>query len=275
MASPFKQKTQSFFSANNTNMFGLNDFAEKTNKIVSNLPKFNYRGKDAYNEVVNSGVQAPYVKSEGTDKKFPYLSSKHHIGNVYNPMESSIRNKNAMTIAEQNKLAQDTRLRGSFVEEGQGTRGSSHFGDSFKKLSEKDAKSAVQRHEYLKNAASQGEVALEAALSTAEVANKNNVMIDGVMPAVANFPFRDNSAGTKGKNLDDTYAANPRGRSAENINSYLSMHDRAVDSQNTADTNRRNFNDVMNKAKNIQPTVFSNFDPRFIASTGFDPKSGM
>jgi hypothetical protein len=31
----------------------------------------------------------------------------------------------------------------------------------------------------------------------------------------------------------------------------------------------------MNKAKNIQPTVFSNFDPRFIASTGFDPKSGM
>ena len=273
MESPFKQKTQSFLSANNTNMFGLNDFAEKTNKIVSNLPKFNYRGKDAYNEVVNSGVQAPYVKSEGTDKKFPYLSSKHHIGNVYNPMESSIRNKNAMTIAEQNKLAQDTRLRGSFVEEGQGTRGSSYFGDSFKKLSEKDAKSAVQRHEYLKNAASQGEVALEAALSTAEVANKNGVMIDGKMPVLTNFPFRDNTSSPK--NMDGTYAANPSGQSMENINSYLSMHDRAVGSQNTADTNRRNFNDVMNKAKNIQPTVFSNFDPRFIASTGFDPKSGM
>jgi len=275
MASPFKQKTQSFFSANNTNMFGLNDFAEKTNKIVSNLPKFNYRGKDAYNEVVNSGVQAPYVKSEGTDKKFPYLSSKHHIGNVYNPMESSIRNKNAMTVAEERKAAQDRMTSGSFVFDSQGTRGLSYFGDSFDKVSEKQAKIANERAEYLRDIAlNEGEEELYNTLDTGRMTpNKNGVMINRGRLVEELFPMGQTKASPK--NMDGTYAANPSGQSMENINSYLSMHDRAVGSQNTADTNRRNFNDVMNKAKNIQPTVFSNFDPRFIASTGFDPKSGM
>ena len=47
MASPFKQETQSFFSANNSNMFGLDDFAKKNEERLANLPKFNYRGKDA------------------------------------------------------------------------------------------------------------------------------------------------------------------------------------------------------------------------------------
>ena len=276
MASPFKQETQSFFSANNSNMFGLDDFAKKNEERLANLPKFNYRGKDAYNKVVNNGVKAPYVKNQGTNKKYPYLSSKHHTGDIFNPMETSIRDKDAMTIAEENKLAQDNVLSGNFDgDQGQGTE-ASYFGDSFDRNSEKQAKIAVERHEYLTNVSKQGEGALNNALNTKRmVPNKNGVMINAGRLVDELYPMDSMSA----KNLDGSYAANPAGQSSSNISDFQTLADNATAAQNTADTNRRGFNDIMNKAKNMESPDFSEFYPRFkskfIPSTGFDPKSGV
>tara|TARA_R110000772_G_scaffold256831_2_gene373479 strand:- start:27 stop:869 length:843 start_codon:yes stop_codon:yes gene_type:complete len=279
MGSPFKQKTQSFFGANNTNIFGLDDFTKATNKTVSNLPTFNYRGKNAYQEVINNGVKAPYVKAEGTNKKFPYLSSKHHTGNVVNGMETSVRNTNATTIAEDIKSGQDRMLGGDFAEEGQGSRGSSFFGGSFNKDSEKQAKIAVKKHEYLLNAASQGEQSLKAALDpNREVKNKFGVTVKVGSLVDELFPMSYQKSGSA-KNLDGSYAANPAGQSSSNVNDFQALADAATAAQNTADATRRGFYDIENKIKNIKKeTEFEEFDPRFISkpisSTGFDPKSG-
>ena len=276
MGSPFKQKIQSFF--NSTGSI-LDDFDKKNEERLANLPKWNYRGKDAYNEVINNGVKAPYVKNQGTDKKFPYLSSKHHTGNIYNPMETSIRDKDAMTIAEENKLAQDNVLAGNFDgDQGQGTE-ASYFGDSFDRNSEKQAKIAVARHEYLTNAASQGEEALNNALNTKRmVPNKNGVMINAGRLVDELYPMDSMSA----KNLDGSYAANPAGQSSSNISDFQTLADSAAAAQNTADNNRRSWNDTMNQIKNMKTPVFPEFYPRFISkpqkpllTSSFDPKSGM
>ena len=194
-------------------------------------------------------------------------------------MESSIRNTNAMTVAEERKATQDRMLGGDFAEEGQGTRGSSYFGNSFDKDSEKEAKVAVKKHEYLLNAASQGEQSLKAALDpNREVKNKFGVTVKVGSLVDELFPMSYQKSGSA-KNLDGSYAANPAGQSSSNVNDFQALADAATAAQNTADATRRGFYDIENKIKNIKKeTEFEEFDPRFISkpisSTGFDPKSG-
>jgi hypothetical protein len=263
MGSPFKQKTQSFFGANNTNIFGLDDFTKATNKTVSNLPTFNYRGKNAYQEVINNGVKAPYVKAEGTNKKFPYLSSKHHTGNVFNGMETSVRNTNATTIAEDIKSGQDRMLRGDFAEEGQGSRGSSFFGASFNKDSEKQAKIAVKKHEYLLNAASQGEQSLKAALDpNREVKNKFGVTVKPGSLVDELFPMSYQKSGSP-KNLDGSYAAGPSGQSLRSLNTFKDLENRASGAQDLVDSNRGVKSNMTRFMANRKPfTMKRTFDTR-------------
>jgi hypothetical protein len=210
----------------------INQSNEKNRQALIDLA--GYRGKDTYNEVIGNTPRAPYVKNEGVDKKFPYLSSKHHVGNVYNPMQSDIRNRNAMTIEEERKAEQDRMLGGSFVDERQGTRGSTYFGPEFDKKAEKAAKTAVDRHEYLMNAAAQGEDALEAALSQENIYNKNNVVIGQEMPVRSKFPISTKETGVP-TNLRGGYAANPSGESLRNINSFIDLRDRAKSAQDLSD----------------------------------------
>ena len=126
----FKRLEDKFREDKSSGKYDLNYKSDSSDRF-SNLPTFSFRGKNAYNEVVGNTPSAPYIKDQGTDKKFPYLSSKHHVGSVFNPMESSIRDKDAMTIAEERKATQDRMLEGDFAKIKQGTRGSSYFGDSF------------------------------------------------------------------------------------------------------------------------------------------------
>jgi len=198
--------------------------------------EFNYRGKNTYNEIASANVSAPYVKADGTNKKFPYLSSKHHIGRIFDPMKSSIRNTNAMTVAEERKAAQDRMLDGGFVGEGQGTRGSSYFGNSFDKASEKEAKVAVKKHEYLLNAASEGEESLKAALDpNREIKNKFGVTIKPGRLVDELFPM-DNRSKT---NTDGSYAAGPSGQSFRSLNTFKDLEKRASGAQNLVDSNRQ------------------------------------
>jgi hypothetical protein len=273
MGSPFNQSTQNFFSSTGDGSLNPDAFSEESRSMAVNANnasaketaenmRFNYRGKDVYNNVADQAVLAPYLKSSN-DKKFPYLSSKHHVGQRYNLSQNpNPRNINATTHAEDRQLAQDRMLSGAFAYGG--GPGSSYFGSQFNKDAEKDAKSAVKRHEYLKNAASQGEEAFNAALSTAEVPNKNGVMIDGKMPVLANFPFKDNSSSPK--NLDGSYAANPAGQSKKNLDSYLDIRDRAIAAQNLVDSNRKIGGELKEFMSSRKPFTFS---------TEFDPKSGM
>ena len=223
--------------------------------------EFNYRGKNTYNEIASANVSAPYVKADGTNKKFPYLSSKHHIGRVFDPMESSIRNTNAMTVAEERKATQDRMLEGDFAEEGQGTRGSSYFGNSFDKDSEKEAKVAVKKHEYLLNAASKGEQSLKAALDpNREVKNKFGVTVKVGSLVDELFPV-DNRSGT---NLaDGSYAAGPSGQSLRSLNTFKDLENRASGAQDLVDSNRGVKSNMTRFMANRKPfTMKRTFDTR-------------
>ena len=222
--------------------------------------EFNYRGKNTYNNIVSANVSAPYVKADGTNKKFPYLSSKHHIGRVFNPMESSIRNTNAMTVAEERKATQDRMLEGDFAEEGQGTRGSSYFGNSFDKDSEKEAKVAVKKHEYLLNAASKGEQSLKAALDpNREVKNKFGATVKVGSLVDELFPM-DNRSGT---NLDGSYAAKPSGQSLRSLNTFKDLENRASGAQDLVDSNRGVKSNMTRFMANRKPfTMKRTFDTR-------------
>ena len=225
--------------------------------------EFNYRGKNTYNEIASANVSAPYVKADGTNKKFPYLSSKHHIGRVYNPMESSIRNTNAMTVAEERKATQDRMLGGDFAEEGQGTRGSSYFGNSFDKDSEKEAKVAVKKHEYLLNAASKGEQSLKAALDpNREVKNKFGVTVKVGSLVDELFPMSYQKSGSP-KNLDGSYAAGPSGQSLRSLNTFKDLENRASGAQDLVDGIRGFKSNMTRFMANRKPfTMKRTFDTR-------------
>ena len=251
----FKRLEDKFKEDKSSGKYDLNYKSDSSDRF-SNLPTFSFRGKNAYNEVVGNTPSAPYIKDQGTDKKFPYLSSKHHVGSVFNPMESSIRDKDAMTIAEERKATQDRMLEGDFAKIKQGTRGSSYFGDSFDRLSEKQAKIAVARHEYLTNAASQGEEALYNALNTKRmVPNKNGVMINAGSLVNELFPMDKTKSATN--TGDGSYAANPGGQSLKNINNFTDLSKAAIVAQDKSDYYREYFRDLANK-----PLVSNYFDTR-------------
>ena len=243
-------------------------FDKKSDEVIANLPTFNYRGKDTYGKVTDSarGIMSPYVKSHGTDKKYPYLSSKHHAGvDISNQMQTNARrsevidgtemDEGILTMAEQRKATQDRLLSGGGEP---GTRGSSYYGAEFNRKAEKAAQQAAKRHEYLLNAASQGEAAFNAALSTAEQPNKHGVMVTSEMPVRANYPMDyDNPT-----NLDESYAANPSGQSLRNIHAFEDLRDRASSAQDLVDFNRG----LQGRLKNMD------YDTR--SGTIIDPRSG-
>jgi len=247
----------------------LNNFDERTSDMLDksrqDIVDFSgYRGKDVYNNVADQDVLAPYIKSSN-DKKFPYLSSKHHVGQRYNLSQNTTpRNRNAMTHAEERQQEQERMLSGAFAYGG--GPGSSYFGGSFNKPAEKQAKIAVKRHEYLKDAASQGEEAFNAALSTENVLNKHNVVINQKMPVKENFPMNYMDAGGSPKNLDGSYAANPAGQSKKNLDSYLDIRDRAISAQNLVDSNRKIGGELKEFMSSRKPFTFS---------TKFDPSEGL
>ena len=246
-------------------------FDKKTDEIIADLPTFNYRGKDTYGEVVDkAAIQAPYVKDEGTDKKYPYLSSKHHTMNsIHNPMLTNIRrskiedgtqmDENIMTIAEERKAEQDRLL--NIGDERSGTRGSTYFGSKFNKNAEKAARAATERHEYLVNAAAQGEEALNAALSQEDIYNKHGVAIGQEMPVISEFPISTQDTGSA-TNLEGGYAANPSGQSLRNIHNFQDLRDRAASAQDLVDYNRG----LQGRVRNM------NYDLR--SGTIIDPRSG-
>ena len=58
------------------------------------FPQFSFRGKDAYNTTMQAadGIGDPYSydnKRDANDKKYPLLSSRHHTGDFYNPMQTT------------------------------------------------------------------------------------------------------------------------------------------------------------------------------------------
>jgi len=267
-------------------------FDKKTDEIIADLPTFNYRGKDTYGEIVDKAhIQTPYAKEYGTDKKYPYLSSRHHTMNsIHNPMltnprrskiEDSVEmDEGILTIAEERKRNQD-RLINVGDERARGTRGSTYFGGEFNKKAEKDAKQAVKRHEYLMNAAAQGEEALNAALSTEKVPNKFGVMINQEMPVREQFPMvagmRDimnfnlpNTETMRGPGpVAQTYANNPEGHSLRNIHNFQDLRDRASAAQDLTDRSRQ-FRDAM---RFMDPEAPS-FNLAENMRIGYDPRSG-
>jgi len=67
------------------------DFKKRTDKIIEEVPEFNYRGTDTYNDVIdNRSIESPYYKSKN-DRKLPYLSSRHYQYNPRDPRETSFR----------------------------------------------------------------------------------------------------------------------------------------------------------------------------------------
>jgi hypothetical protein len=153
-------------------------------------------------------------------------------------MQSDRRRENYLTIEEERKAEQDRLLSGSFVNERQGTRGSSYYGPKFNKTAEKAAQNAVKRHEYLLNAANQGEEALNAALATPMVENKYGVPIRSEMAVRENYPISQQDTGAA-INLDGGYAANPSGQSLRNINTFTDLRDRASSAQDVTDAIRQ------------------------------------
>jgi hypothetical protein len=247
-------------------------FDKKTDEIIADLPTFNYRGKDTYGEIVDKAhIQTPYAKEYGTDKKYPYLSSRHHTMNsIHNPMltnprrskiEDSVEmDEGILTIAEERKRNQD-RLINVGDERARGTRGSTYFGGEFNKNAEKAARVANERHEYLLNAAAQGEEALNAALSKENIYNKHGVTISQEMPVISEFPISTQDAGAV-TNLKGGYAANPSGQSLRNIHNFQDLRDRATSAQDLVDYNRG----LQGRVRNM------NYDLR--SGTIIDPRSG-
>jgi len=242
----------------------LSSFKERTDKIIKDLPKFQPRGKDVYNKIISNTPKAPYVKNEGSDKKFPYLSSKHHTATISNPMQTGIRNKNAMTIAEEKKLKQDNRIGGNFAASSQGTRGSTLFDDGFNKNAEKNAKIAVKKHDYLTDAASKGELALKNALNNRTLPNKNGVMINAGRLVNELYPMKDTKSATN--TGENSYAANPAGQSLKNTNNFQDLANRATGAQDLVDyisSGRTSFKQKLNNMKLDLDT------PSFDVRTGY------
>ena len=206
-----------------------------------------YRGRDTYGEAVkNAHIRSPYAKAYGTDKKYPYLSSRHHRDiDIHNPMKTSFRRSEeengtytgdvVLTIAEERKRDQDRLLGGTFPDERSGT---TYYGPEFNKAAEKAARTAVERHEYLTNAAAQGEEALNAALSNENVINKHGVVIGQEMPVRSEFPISTQDTGSA-TNLAGGYAPNPSGHSLKNIHQFQDLADRAVGAQDLTDALRQ------------------------------------
>ncbi len=207
-----------------------------------NLPEFSYRGKDVYNREIQAaeGIGSPYI-GDGKVKKYPYLSSQHFASkDISNPMKTSIRNQEAMTRAEERKAAQDRMTSGAFGGDGTTARSLSYFGPEFDKLSEKQAKIANARHEYLTDIAlNEGEEALYNALDRERRApNKNGVMVRAGSLVNELFPMGNTRAAL---DLDGGYAANPSGRSLRNVDTFEDLSTRAIDTQDEADYYRDYF----------------------------------
>ena len=209
------------------------------------FPQFSFRGKDAYNTTMQAadGIGDPYSydnKRDANDKKYPLLSSRHHTGDFYNPMQTTDRRSGVRTREEEKKAEQDRMASGSFVFDSQGTRGLSYFGDSFDKVSEKQAKIANERAEYLRDIAlNEGEEELYNALDTKRmVPNKNGVMINRGRLVNELFPMGETRSSL---DLDGGYAANPAGQSLRNIDSFTNLSNRAIDDQDEADYYRDYF----------------------------------
>lgn len=227
------------------------------------------RGTDTYSKVTNTAnsIMAPYVKEYGTDKKYPYLSSRHHTMNsIHNPMLTNARrskiedgtemDEGILTIAEERKRYQD-RLLNEGEDISAGTQGSTYFGDKFNKNAEKAARTATERHEYLLNAANQGEEALNAALSQEDIYNKHGVAIGQEMPVISEFPISTQNTGSA-KNLAGSYAANPSGQSLRNIHNFQDLRDRASSAQDYSDQFRNvgyDFEDMKRKTNNFEITI--------------------
>ena len=207
------------------------------------FPEFSYRGKDAYKreiQAVEGSVRDPYL-GDGKKKKYPLLSSQHFAGTpISNPMATDIRNKEAMTGEEEIKAAQDRRTSGGFGGDGTTARSLSYFGNAFDKLSEKQAKIANERSEYLRDIAlNEGEEELYNALDTKRmVPNKNGVMINRGRLVNELFPMGKTQSSL---DLDGGYAANPAGQSLRNIDSFTNLSNRAIDDQDEADYYRDYF----------------------------------
>ena len=200
------------------------------------LPEFSYRGKDAYNREIQAakGIGTPY-SGDGKKKKYPYLSSEHFASkDIFNPMQSTQRREGVMTREEERKAAQDRTLSGAFGGDGTTARSLSYFGPEFDKLSEKQAKIASARHEYLTDVAlNEGEEGLYNALDTERMMpNKNGVMINKGRLVNELFPMGKTRAAI---GLDGGYAANPAGRSLRNVDSFTDLSTRAIDTQDEAD----------------------------------------
>ena len=207
------------------------------------LPEFSYRGKDAYKreiQAVEGSVPDPYL-GNGKKKKYPFLSSKHFAGtSIHNPMATTIRNKEAMTREEERKAAQDRSTSGGFGGDNTTARSLSYFGSEFDKLSEKQAKIANARHEYLTEVAlNEGEEGLYNALDRERKApNKRGVMVKAGSLVNELFPMGKTRAAL---DLDGGYAANPAGQSLRNVDAFEDFSNRAIDSQDEADYYRDYF----------------------------------
>lgn len=224
--------------------FNEEQLRNKDSDIVGeklDFPEFSYRGKDAYNRGIQAGggISDPYI-GDGKVRKYPLLSSKHFAGDfVHNPMSTDIRNREAMTLQEQKKAIQDRITSGGFAQE-RGpayeatARSLSYFGSEFDKRSEKQAKIANERSEYLRNIAlNEGEEALYNALDKERMApNKNGVMINRGRLVEELFPMGETKAS---RDLRGNYAANPAGQSLKNINDFENISNQAIDAQDEFD----------------------------------------
>lgn len=257
--SPLKSYADKFMASTQPVM---DDIRQDVNEFAG------YRGRDTWGDTVEDAfIQAPYAPEYGTDKKYPYLSSRHHtFDSIHNPMLTNARrseivdgtemDEGILTIAEERKRNQDRLLGGGG--RNIGTRGSTFFGPTFNKPSEKAAKQALKRHEYLMNAAS-SEEALKAALSTGPRPNRHGAMVRGEMPVREQFPI-DPRLGSA-VNIDQSYAANPGGQSLRNIHQFQDLRDRASSAQDLTDATRQ-----IRDRMRFMPTL----DTRL----GYDPRSG-
>lgn len=222
------------------------------------LPEFSFRGKDAYDREIQAvkGIGTPY-SGDGKIRKYPYLSSKHFASkDIYNPMSTSIRNKEAMTRKEERKAAQDRMTSGAFGGDGTTARSLSYFGPEFDKLSEKQAKIANARNEYLTDIAlNGGEEALYNALDKKRKApNRRGVMVKAGSLVNELFPMGEARAAL---DLDGGYAANPAGQSLRNVDAFEDLSTRAIKAQDESDYYRDYFGKRARK-----PLINNYFDTR-------------
>ena len=111
--SPLKSYADQFMASTQPVM---DDIRQDVNKFAG------YRGTDTWGDTVdNAFIQAPYAPEYGTDKKYPYLSSRHHtFDSIHNPMLTNARrseivdgtemDEGILTIAEEKKRNQDRLL---------------------------------------------------------------------------------------------------------------------------------------------------------------------